>query len=329
MFKELKERRLKNLLVKYPQIGTLMVFLTLIILFTIISPVNKKGQIIFLLGNNWKSVLEATAACSIGGFAMTLVLLTGGIDLSCGAIIASSGMIAARLLQMGGIDFGLVVVIILVVGAIAGLSNSLLIIKFKVPPFLATLGISGIMSGLAYLVSDGESIYVSNDEVINIFGYGNFLGIPVLAWWTIAIMFFFYIVITKTKFGRRAQAVGGNEQAAFNSGVKIAVVKSMTYMMMGLVSAFIAFTSIGRIGSAMPTLGLGSELDFIVAAVLGGTTFDGQGGNVFGTLLGSLVLGTLINGLTIVGVSAYLQEVIRGFIIILAVVWSVYISNKR
>ncbi len=316
-------------MVKYPQFGTGLLFVVLCIIFIIFSPTNKAGDNVFLTAQNWTSILESTAGFSIGAFAMALVLLTGGIDLSAGAVMAFTGMVVAKLMEHTSLPLPLIIVISLGLGLLSGLFNGFIIVRFKVPPFLATLGTAGILQGLGYMIADGKSVYVTNESFTRIFGFGQFLGVPMLAWWTLLFTIIMYLLISKTKFGRRAQAIGGNEEAAHNSGINVSAMKCAAYGIMGLVSAFVVLTTIGRLGSAVPTQGQGYELQFIVAAVLGGTGFSGQGGNVFSVLLGSLVLGVLLNGMTLVGVNYYLQAVIKGLVIIMAVIVTLQLSRKK
>jgi ribose transport system permease protein len=326
---EKRKIKIGNLLVKYPQLGTLGVLLVMFIVYTIFSPLNKAGENVFLSWKNIATVLELSAAYSIGAFAMTTVLLSGGIDLSCGAIIAVSGVVTGNLMTNLGVNFILAAVVGLLVGVIIGLINAFIIIELKLPPFLATIGVANAFQGVAYIITQGKQIYIKNDGFTNTFGFGEFLGIPSLVWWTLIFLVITYLMISKMKFGRRLQAVGGNEVAAFNSGVNVRKIKYFVYAYMGLVSAFVSLTIAGRIKTAMPDQGEGYALNFIVCAVLGGTDFVGNGGNVIGVLLGSLVINVFANGLNLLGTDSYVKIVLQGVIIILAIVASVALSRKR
>jgi ribose transport system permease protein len=318
-----------DVVVKYPQIGTAGVLLIMFILFTIFSPINKAGENVFLSWRNMATVFELSAAFSIGAFAMTMVLLSGGIDLSCGATIALSGVIAGYFMTNLGFSFLIAALIGLLVGVVIGLINAFLIIELKVPPFLATIGVANALQGLAYMVTQGRQIYIKNPGFTDTFGFGELLGIPSLIWWTVFFLILTYLIISRMKFGRRLQAIGGNEIAALNSGVNVRLIKYVTYAFMGLVAAFVSLTIAGRIKTAMPDQGEGYALNFIVCAVLGGTDFIGNGGNVFGVLLGSLVITVFSNGLNLLGVDSYLKILLQGVIIILAIVASVALSRRR
>ena len=318
-----------NIVVRYPQLGTIGILLLMFIFFAIFSPINKTGQNVFLSWRNIATVLELSAAFSIGAFAMTMVLLSGGIDLSCGATIALSGTVAGHFMTNLGCNFILAALIGLAVGVVVGLINAFIIIELKLPPFLATIGVANAFQGVAYMITQGKQIYIKNPGFTDTFGFGELLGIPSLVWWTVFFLILTYIIISKTKYGRRLQAVGGNEVAAQNSGVNVRKIKYIVYAFMGLVSAFVSLTIAGRIKTAMPDQGEGYALNFIVCAVLGGTDFVGNGGNVFGVLLGSLVITVFSNGLNLLGTDTYLKMVLQGVIIILAIVASVALSRKR
>lgn len=318
-----------NIFVKHPQLTTLAVLVVMFVIFAIFSPINKAGQNVFLTWTNLGTVLELSAAFSIGAFAMTMVLLSGGIDLSCGSTIALSGVVTGYFLTNIGANFVVASIMGLAVGVVVGLINAALIIELKLPPFLATIGVANAIQGLAYVVTQGKQIYLKDEVFSNLFGFGSFLGLPSLVWWTLFFLILTFIIISKMKFGRRLQAVGGNETAAYNSGVNVRKVKYIVYAFMGLVSAFVSLTIAARIKTAMPDQGKDYALNFIVCAVLGGTDFVGNGGNVFGVLIGSLVITVFSNGLNLLGTDTYLKMVLQGVIIIAAIVVSVVISRKR
>lgn len=317
---------------KYPILPTLACFILMLVIFSILSPQNKAGGNIFLSPVNLANIVEATAAFSIGAFATVLVLLTGCIDLSIEPVIALSGIVYA-LCSMAGLPFILCLIVTLAMGFLCGLINSLLVIKFNVPPFLATVAVAMVYTGFAYLFSDGRVILINDPTLIRVFGSlgsgATFLGLPVLLWWTIALMFVMYLVVSRSKFGRWAQATGGNIQAAHSSGVNVNLTRVIGYVVMGLFAAIIGLILSARLSSASPAYGSGYSLKLIIAAVLGGTSFTGDGGSMFGALLGSLVMGVLTNGLGIIGVSIYVQQVITGIVIVMAVVFSIYLSRKK
>lgn len=312
----------RSLFIQYPQIATIIVFSIVFILFSVLSPA------VFLSFKNMSNIWQQTAAISISAFGMTVVLLVGGIELSIGAIIAVVSVVCARMLEAGS-SIPVTVAAAFGIGIAFGLFNGLLITRWKVQPFLITLGAMSIGRGLALIISGGQSVYLPDKTFGKIFATGTVFGLQSLILWTIASLIILYILISKTALGRRIQAIGGNEEAALNSGVNIKKVKITVYIISGMMASLSALIIISRLGSGLPTLGQGAEMDAIAAAVLGGTGFAGEGGNMFGTLLGSLVIGTIVNGLTILGVNSYIQQVVKGVIIILTVIGSIIMTSDK
>jgi len=329
-----RQNRILNFIIKYPVLPTLVFFGVIVIIFAILSPANKAGQIIFLSPTNLVNIVEATTAFSIGAFAMTLVLLVGCIDLSTESIIALCCVVIGMCLQTYHFSFPMVLLITFLVGIGCGIINAILVIKFKVVPFLATIAVALVFSGLAYTLCGSRSVLLENrDILVRLFGSmgsgGHFLGLPMMLWWTLICLFGMYFLISKSKFGRWAQATGGNIHAAYSSGVNVGMVQAIAFIIMGAFCALVSLIFCARLSTSSPTFGVGYGLKFIIAAVLGGTSFTGDGGNVFGTLLGSLVMGVLTNGLGIIGVNIYIQQMITGLVIVVAVVFSIYISAKK
>lgn len=331
-----KRNRVLDLIIKYPILPTLVCFICMVILFIILSPRSRTGEIIFLTPINLVNIVEATAGFSIGAFAMTLVLLVGCTDLSTESIIALCCVTLGQCLGVFKMNFWLSVLITLLVGALCGALNAILVVKFNVPSFLATIAFAFVFTGMAYKICDARTVSLTAPMLpmlVRIFGSmgsgAAFLGIPVLLWWTGLLLVGMYLLISKSKFGRWAQATGGNIQAAFSSGVNIDMVRAVALILMGVFCAIVALIFCARLGSASASYGAGYGLKFIICAVLGGTTFTGDGGNVFGSLLGSLLMGTMTNGLGILGVDTYSQQIIVGIVIVAAVVFSIYVSSKK
>lgn len=319
---------LKKLIATYPQLATLMLFVLVVIVFTAFSPVNKSGIPVFVTGKNIDSILQQTAIISVTAFGMTLVLLINGIDLSVGGVIALVGVASSYLIEYDGWSTLPVILTCLAIGAVFGFMNGALIVYGRVVAFLITLGTMNIARGLGYVISQGQSTYVTDQLLRQIFVRHEILGVSVLIWWTFAFLILTYVIVSRTKFGRRAQAIGGNEEAALNSGVRVKRVKIMVYTINGVISAFAGLIMVARLGNGSASVGEGAEMNAITAAVLGGT-FAGDGGNMLGTLLGSLVIGTIVNGLTILGVNSYVQTVVKGAIIIATIVGSMALSRKK
>ncbi|MEB6203216.1 ABC transporter permease [Staphylococcus xylosus] len=290
-------------------------FIGLILLVIIISALNSA----FLEPSNLFNLLRQVSINGLIAFGMTFVILTGGIDLSVGSTLAlSSAMIA--ILMVSGVDSIVAFLIGCIFGAILGAINGLLITLGKMAPFIATLATMTVFRGLTLVITDGNPITNLNGSyAFQLFGRGYFLGIPVPAVTMFITFIILYIILHKTVFGRQTYAMGGNEKAAFISGIKVNKLKVMIYSLAGLMSAMAGAILTSRLNSAQPTAGMSYELDAIAAVVLGGTSLTGGKGRILGTLIGVLIIGVLNNGLNLLGVSSFYQQVVKGVVIIIAV----------
>ncbi|SUX54068.1 Ribose transport system permease protein rbsC [Chromobacterium vaccinii] len=273
----------------------------------------------FLTANNLLNVMRQVSINALIAFGMTLVILLGGIDLSVGSILALSSVLTAMLLQ-ANVDPMLATLLGILSGAAMGLVNGLVICKGKVAPFIATLASMTILRGLALVFSNGIPVTGFDSELFSILGGGYVAGlIPVPVAWMLMLFAVFWFLLKKTVFGRHLYATGGNEEAARLSGVKVDKVKLWAYVISGSMSAMAGVVLTSRLSSAQPTAGSGYELDAIAAVVLGGTSLSGGRGWIFGTLIGALLIGVLNNGLNLLGVSSFYQQVFKGGVILLAV----------
>lgn len=289
--------------------------LGLIILVVIVSILNPS----FLEPLNILNLLRQVAINALIAFGMTFVILTGGIDLSVGAILALSSALTAGMM-VSGIDPILAILIGCILGGLMGTVNGLLITKGKMAPFIATLATMTIFRGLTLVYTGGNPITGLGDNYLfQLFGRGYFLGIPVPAITMIVTFVVLFIILHKTPFGRKTYAIGGNEKAALISGIKVPNVKIMIYSLSGMLAALAGAILTSRLNSAQPTAGTSYELDAIAAVVLGGTSLSGGKGRIFGTLIGALIIGTLNNGLNLLGVSSFYQMVVKGIVILIAV----------
>lgn len=290
-------------------------FIGLILLVIIISALNSA----FLEPSNLFNLLRQVSINGLIAFGMTFVILTGGIDLSVGSTLAlSSAMIA--ILMVSGMDSIVALLIGCIFGAILGAINGLLITVGKMAPFIATLATMTVFRGVTLVITDGNPITNLNGSyAFQLFGRGYFLGVPVPAVTMFITFIILYIVLHKTIFGRQTYAMGGNEKAAFISGIKVNKLKVMIYSLAGLMSAMAGAILTSRLNSAQPTAGMSYELDAIAAVVLGGTSLTGGKGRILGTLIGVLIIGVLNNGLNLLGVSSFYQQVVKGVVIIIAV----------
>ena len=308
-------------------IGMLSALAILVIVFACLSE--------YFLGQaNIINIFRQISINAIIAFGMTCVLLTGGIDLSVGAVAALSGCTIVGLINMG-YGFGLALLAGLLLGAFVGAINGTVIAIAKLPSFIVTLGMMNIARGVAYLYSDGEAtpllnkVYPEASNLFNKSGNGYLLGVPIPILIMIIAFIFLVLVLNKTRFGRNIYALGGNRECARFSGIKIVRTEIGVYTLNGLYTALAGLILMARMGSGQPMVGEGYELDAIAAVVLGGTSFTGGKGKIGGTLIGALVLGVFSNGLNLIQVSYYWQLVVKGLIIITAVYIDAIKNMKR
>uniref|UniRef100_UPI00406CCD5E ribose ABC transporter permease n=1 Tax=Ureibacillus sp. FSL K6-3587 TaxID=2954681 RepID=UPI00406CCD5E len=294
------------------KLGPLIGLILLIIVVSIMNPS-------FLTISNIFNVLRQVSISAIIAFGMTFVILTGGIDLSVGSTLALTGAVAASLLA-GGTDPIVSMAVALILGLVLGAFNGVIITKGKVAPFIATLATMTIYRGLTLVYTNGKPISGLGDHAsFQLFGKGYFLGVPIPVITTIVSFAILAFILHKTTFGRRVYAVGGNEEAAKLSGINADRVKIAVYAISGFLAALSALILTSRLNSAQPTAGESYELDAIAAVVLGGTSLNGGKGWIFGTLIGALIIGVLNNGMNLIGVSSFWQQVVKGIVILLAV----------
>lgn len=250
---------------------------------------------------------------------MTCVILTGGIDLSVGSILALSSIMCAIAIKMG-IPVPIAMILALIFGTLLGLVSGLMVTKARLQPFIATLITMSAYRGLTMIVSDGKPVSnLGESEFLYIIGKGVFLGIPMPVWILFIVFFIFLFVLKKTVLGRQIYATGSNAKAAALAGINTNRIKLIVYCLSGFMAALAGLILVSRLGSAQPTLGVGYELDAIAAVALGGTSMLGGRGRISGTLIGVLIIAVLNNGLNIIGISSYYQDVIKALVIFLAV----------
>ena len=273
----------------------------------------------FLTISNVFDVMRQVSINAVLAFGMTLAILLGGIDLSVGSILAVSSVLIA-LMMKAGYAAGPAIAVGLLAGAAMGAVNGLVIAKGRVAPFIATLGMMTLLRGVALVLSQGSPISGFSSNFFAMLGGGYLASlIPLPVVWMLMLFALFWFLLSRTVFGRHVYATGGNVEAAALSGVKTDRVQILVYGLSGVMSAVAGVILTSRLDSAQPTAGDGYELDAITAVVLGGTSLAGGRGWIFGTLVGALLIGVLNNGLNLLGVSAFYQQVIKGTVILLAV----------
>jgi ribose transport system permease protein len=290
--------------------GIVIAFILICAAMTVLSPV-------FLTVTNVRNVIRQSSIFGIMAVGMTFVILTGGIDLSVGSILAVAGAISAGMLK-GGAGLLPVVILALLIGIGCGLANGVIITIGRIAPFVVTLGMMSIARSLTLIYTKGYPIsgftgsfrFIGGGEILSIpFPIIVFLVTVVVAW----------LILTQTRLGRYTYAIGGNEETVKLSGINADFYKTIVYVISGITAAMSALILTSRLNSAEPVAGQGYELDVIAAVVIGGTSLSGGRGSVWGTLIGALLIGVINNGMNLLGISPYFQLLVKGLIIIGAV----------
>lgn len=294
-----------------PNIGILVVLALISVALAVITPN-------FLTSGNIISVLLQVSNNMFLALGMTLVMITAGIDLSIGSIVAMTGTISVGLIINSHMPIPTALLIGLALGLMVGLVNGVLVAQFRLPAFIVTLAFMNVAKGIAYVYSGGQSVRITLPS-FNVIG-GGYLGpIPLPVIYMLIFVGIFAFLLNKTKFGTYLYAIGGNRESARLSGVPIKRVEILVYTISGLLAAFAGLILASRMFSGQPTVGSGYEMDAIAACVLGGVSMAGGRGTVSGTVIGVLVIGIISNGLNLLGVSSFWQLIVKGLIILVAV----------
>ena len=305
-------------------LSSYMIYLILVIMIVAISALSG-GR--FLKITNILNVLRQVTITGTLAIGMTLVLITGGIDLSVGAIMAIAGVVSADLAHVdGGLPLIVSILAGIGIGLLFGAISGWLVAWLNAPAFIVTLGMTSIARGIAYIYTQGSPIINLSDSFLFI-GKGTLLGIPFPVYLFAVFVLINVYILHFSKLGRYIYAIGNNESAAIASGVKTKIVKLFVYCNCGALAGFTGLLLASRTSSAVPNAASGYELDAIAAAVIGGTSTAGGVGSMFGTVVGILILGILSNGLDLLNVSSYIQQVVKGVVIIAAVLLDV--MNKK
>jgi len=290
--------------------GILFAFFLVCAVLAFLSP-------IFLRWNNVLNIIRQSSIFGIMAVGMTFVILTGGIDLSVGSILALSGALAAGMLKAGA-GLPSVILVALAVGSLLGLVNGLIITVGRITPFVTTLGMMSIARSLTLIYCKGYPISGFHPS-FRFIGGGDIAGIPFPIVVFLLVVVLAAVILHETRLGRYTYAIGGNEETVRLSGIRTSFYKSAVYVFSGATSAVSAIILISRLNSAEPVAGFGYELDVIAAVVIGGTSLNGGRGGVWGTLVGALLIAVINNGMVLLGISPYFQQLVKGFIILGAV----------
>ena len=281
----------------------------------------------FLTPDNLIVVLRQVSINAMLAFGMTYVILMGDIDLSVGMVMAFSGIVTTVSLTRWGVPLPGAVTLGLLSGALVGIVNGMIVSKLKLPSFIVTLSLSYIAKGFAYIISNGMPVSVEEPAFYAI-GNGYLGPIPYPVIYMIAVFAILSFVLYRLKFGRKVYAIGGNIEAAKYSGINVARIKIISFTILSILAALGGIVQCARLFSGQPTIGVNAELDAIAAVILGGTSFSGGVGTLFGSLIGALLIGIINNGLNLLGVSSFWQWVAKGAVILLAVYIDVMRKNN-
>ena len=317
--------RFGNGVVKYfkDNIGIIIALLAMCI-FLVIFPTTRTT---FLTPNNMFNILRQNASNLFLATGMTMVIILGGIELSVGSVIALSGCVAAGCVVNLGLPEAVGFLAAILVGAIVGMFNGLVICKTDIPPFIVTLASMNIAKGIALVYTQGAPIRCMTDA-FKFPGAGYVGPVPTPVILMLIVFVIAALMINRTQLGRHIYAVGGNAQAAKFSGINVSKVKFIVYTYTGIMAGIAGVVVASRLYSGQPTAGDGAEMDAIAAVVVGGTSMSGGSGRIGGTLIGVLIIGVLNNGLNLMGVDSNWQYIVKGLVILLAV-YVDFISNKK
>ena len=293
---------------KFVIVGVLLIIL---IILTILTPE-------FLTYNNLTNVLRQTSSVIIAGCAVTLLMISGNFDLSIGSIMAITGTMSA-IFVTNGIPLPVAIIIAILLGSVIGLINGLLVVVLKVPSIIATLGTMYTSRGIAWVITEGNSIHLGLGENFTFLGRGFIGKIPVSIAITIIVFLIFYFIQRKTILGKYSYAIGGNKRTALLSGINVYRIGIILYILVGTMAGFSGCMMASRLGVGNANIGQGFEFDVIVAVVLGGTSLSGGEGSIFGMVIGALIVGFIGNGLNLLGVHSFYQDVVKGIVLVGAV----------
>ena len=296
-----------------------LVLVAMLVVSSLISPV-------FFSAKNFSNISRQISITTIIAFGQTMLIVCGMIDLAAGSVMALSGLLAVAFYKATGLLLPAMLVGI-GVGVACNLVSGAIVTKFRTPPFIATLAMQTAARGAALLYTNGQNIYQIGDFVV--FGQSAVLGVPTPVIFMIGLAVLTWYLLNHTRFGRYLYAIGGNEEAARASGIRIDRIKALAYLVSGGFVGLSGVLYMSRVNAGLPNAGVAFEFDAMTAAIIGGTSFSGGIGTAVGTLAGAFIMGFLGNIMNLVGVGSYLQQIIKGAIIALAVAYDIMSKTKR
>lgn len=280
----------------------------------------------FFTFKNLTNVGRQISLNAILALGMTLVIISGGIDLSVGGVCALGCCVCAKILNSTGSSL-LAIAVVLLIGLAVGAFNGFVVSKTGIAPFIVTLSTVSIIRGITLVMTNASPMPISN-AAFKFIGQGTLLGIPFPIYITLNLAIITAFVMNKTVFGRYVYAIGGNERSAIVAGIQVKKVKISVYMVSGFLAAFTAIIYTSRLSSGVPSLGDGFEMDAITAAVIGGASLAGGQGHIWGTMIGAVIIGILNNALNLLNINSYFQDIVKGVVVLLAVLFDFFIQSR-
>jgi len=298
------------------------IFIVLVMMIIFCSILNKN----FLSANNISNIMKQLAVPTILAFGEMLLIISGMLDLSSGAVLALAGVYSVNIYKSTG-SLVLAVIVAIIIGVACNLINALMVANFNTPPFIATLAMQMAARGVALLYTQGQNILQLGD--FTIFGQGSIGPIPISIILMAVITVVIWYLLKHTRFGRSLYAIGGNEETAIASGINVFRNKYMVFGVNGILVGIAGVLFMSRVNAGLPNGAVGYEMEGLTAAIVGGTSFSGGVGTTLGTLAGAFIIGCLNNIMNLVGVDSYVQQIVKGVIIALAVIWDIQSKTKK
>lgn len=314
---------IKSAYQKLGNLGSVLIAtILLIIVFAILSPY-------FLTLNNFVNIFRQSAPLAMVAVGITIVIISGGIDLSIASNISLCSVILAMLIKADSVPLSVSIILVFGLGMLLGLFNGFLITLLKIPPIIATLATAMTFSGIAFTITQGYSINLPADNIIRYIGSGKIWLIPVSIILVVIVYYIVHLILQNTGFGRIVYGLGGNVEAVYLSGISVRKYTFIIYMICGFFAAFASILLTARVANGHPNNGGGMEMDAIAATVLGGTSIYGGVGSVWGALFGVLTMTIIINGLNLLNINPYIQVIVKGLVLAAAVAVSSFRTVKR
>ncbi len=298
------------------------IFIVLLVMIFLCSIMNKN----FLSANNLSNIMKQLAVSTILAYGEMLLIISGMLDLSSGAVLALSGVLSISAYQATG-SLALAVLVGISVAVVCNIVNAVMITNLNAPPFIATLAMMQIARGIALLFTKGQNLNQLKDYVI--FGQGTIGPIPISIIITVFITIIVWYILRHTKLGRSLYAIGGNEEASVAAGINVKKNKYIVFIINGVLVGIAGILFMSRVNAGLPNGAVGYEMEGLTAAIVGGTSFSGGVGTTMGTLAGAFIIGMLNNIMNLVGVDSYIQQIVKGAIIALAVIWDIRSKSKK